>query len=322
MFRKNILILLLALLAVDTFALPALGQGKINIVTTTGMISDLVANVSKDKAEVSNIIGSGVDPHLYKPTRTDISKLSTAELVFYNGLMLEGKMTDALIRVATSGKKVVPVTELVDNSELLEPSAFAGLYDPHVWMDPKTWSKTVAVVKTKLSEFDQKNAGYYAANADEYFKKIMALDAYVTKCVQSIPKESRILVTAHDAFNYFGKSYGVEVIGIQGLSTESEAGVKDIEKIVQTLIEKKISAVFVESTVSARNVQALIEGAEARGHKVKIGGELFSDAMGLTGTYEGTYIGMIDHNVTQITRALGGAADAKGMSGLLKTKAE
>ena len=294
-------------------------ETKLNIVATTGMIVDLVQNIAGTKAVVTGLIGSGVDPHLYKPTRTDIVKLSGADIVFYNGLLLEGKMTDALIRVAASGKKVYAVTELIDQSELLEPSDFAGHYDPHVWMDPKTWAKSVEVVNAKLAEHDPPSKEYYAENATAYLKKLDLLNSYAEKSIKSIPELSRILVTAHDAFNYFGKRYGMEVLGIQGLSTESEAGVRDIEKIVAILINKKISAVFIESTVSSRNVQALIEGASAKGHIVKVGGELFSDAMGSTGTYEGTYEGMIDHNVTYITRALGGTAPVGGMNGKLST---
>ncbi len=289
------------------------------VIGTTGMISDVVENIAGERVQVSGLIGPGVDPHLYKATRSDMAKLSRADIVFYNGLLLEGKLTDALIRVATSGKKVHAVTELIDPTYLLQSEKLAGHYDPHVWMDPKAWLKAVEVVEAKLSEFDPSGAPTYQEVSSKYKKKLTELDAYCEQVLQTVPKESRVLITAHDAFNYFGKRYGYEVLGIQGISTESEAGVQDIERLVDILVKRKIKAVFVESTVSQRNIKALIEGAAAQGHRVSIGGELFSDAMGKPGTYEGTYIGMIDHNVTTIVRALGGKAPADGFHGKLQT---
>ena len=312
-------------LLVLTIAIPTtiVAGERLRIITTTGMITDIVSQVAGQRAEVVGLIGAGVDPHLYKPTRSDIATLTSGEIVFYNGLLLEGKMTDALIRVATAGKKVFPVSELLAEEDLLEPEQFKGLYDPHVWMDPVSWAKAVVVVRDKLSEYDPEGSAEYAKNAESYLKELEKLNDYAKKVLGSIPKDSRVLVTAHDAFNYLGKRYGIEVMGIQGLSTESEAGVKDIERIIGVLVTRKVPAVFVESTVSKRNIQALVEGAQAQGHQVRIGGELFSDAMGTSGTYEGTYIGMIDHNVTTIARALGGAASTDGMQGLLKdTKGE
>ncbi len=290
------------------------------IVATTGMVEDIVRNVAGDRAEVVGLMGPGVDPHLYKPTRSDIKELRAAEVVFYNGLLLEGKMADALISAATSGKKVYAVTELLSEDSLLEPEEFDGLYDPHVWMDPDAWSQAVGVVRDKLAEFDPAGKDEYEQNAASYTSKLDALSSYAEHVLESVPEGRRVLVTAHDAFNYFGKRFGYEVVGIQGISTESEAGVRDIEKLVDLLVENEIGAVFVESTVSERNISALIAGAKARGHTVVIGGELFSDAMGNAGTYEGTYIGMIDHNVTTIARALGGEAPKLGMTGELSDK--
>ncbi len=287
------------------------------IVATVGMVGDIARHVAGDHAQVMGLMGSGVDPHLYKPTRTDVSKLMDADVIFYNGLLLEGKMSDSLIRAATSGKKVHPVTELLDPAYLLEPDEFAGHYDPHVWMDPSAWIKAVEVVRDSLVEFDPANASEYQANAQAYIAQLGELDAYAERVLSSVPESQRILVTAHDAFNYFGKRFGFRVVGIQGISTESEAGVRDIEQLVTLLVENNIGAVFVESTVSERNINALIAGAQAQNHSVIIGGELFSDAMGDEGTYEGTYIGMIDHNVTTIARALGGDAPEKGLHGKL-----
>lgn len=292
-------------------------SGAYSIVATVGMISDVVRSVAGDRAEVSGLMAAGVDPHLYKPTRSDVERLLDADVIFYNGLLLEGKMTDSLIRAATSGKRVHAVTELLDEQYLLTPEEFEGLFDPHVWMDPAAWAKTVDVVRDELVEFDPAGADAYRANAEAYAARLAALDGYAVRVLASVPAEQRVLVTAHDAFNYFGARFGYEVVGIQGISTESEAGVRDIERLVDLLVERDIRAVFVESTVSDRNINALISGARARGHEVVIGGELFSDAMGDAGTYEGTYIGMIDHNVTTIARALGGDAPEGGMNGRL-----
>ena len=292
-------------------------QEQPTIVATTGMVADVVRAVAGDRADVQGMMGPGIDPHLYTPTRTDIGKLIAADLIFYNGLLLEGKMTDSLIRAATSGKPVHAVTEMLDESRLIEPESFEGLFDPHVWMDPSAWSLAVEAVRDAMTEFDPAGEDAFARNAEVYLAEVAALDEYAERVLASVPESQRVLVTAHDAFNYFGKRFNFEVVGIQGLSTESEAGVRDIEALVELLVSREIGAVFVESTVSDRNINALIDGAAARGHTVVIGGSLFSDAMGDPGTYEGTYIGMIDHNVTTIARSLGGEAPPRGMQGRL-----
>ncbi len=292
-------------------------DNTLHIVATTGMVRDVVAAVAGDRAVVTGLLGAGVDPHLYTPTRADIQSLMNAEAIFYNGLLLEGKMTDALIRAATSGKPVHAVTESIDESSLLEPEDFEGHYDPHVWMDPSAWMRTIDVVRDALTALDPEGASVFASNAKAYRERIEALDAYAAGVLATVPESARVLITAHDAFNYFGERYTYEVVGIQGISTESEAGVRAIDGIVTLLVERSVGAVFVESTVSDRSVRAIIEGARSKGHTVVIGGELFSDAMGDQGTYEGTYIGMIDHNVTTIARALGGEAPARGMQGKL-----
>lgn len=292
-------------------------EGPIQCAATVGMIADIVREVAGERAEVEGIIGEGVDPHLYKPTSTDIKTLQSADIVFYNGLMLEGKMGDVLVRVARSGKPVHAVTEAILESGDYVMTDEAEHYDPHVWMDVSGWIQAVDVVARGLAEFDPEGSADYAARAAEYREKLEALDAYAREAIASIPERRRVLVTAHDAFSYMARAYGLEVRGIQGLSTDSEAGVKDIEELVAFLVERSIPAVFVESSVSDKNIKALVEGARARSHEVRIGGELFSDAMGVAGTYEGTYIGMIDHNVTTIARALGGEAPEKGFQGKL-----
>ena len=287
------------------------------IATTVGMITDIVASVAGEHARVEGIIGQGIDPHLYKPTAADVKRLQAADVVFYNGLMLEGKMGDVLVVVARTGKPVHAVTEAIIDQEDYVITDEAKHFDPHVWMDVAGWQRAVEVIAGALSEFDPDHLEDYHANARTLSEDLVDLDAYARRSIASIPEKHRVLVTAHDAFSYMARAYGLEVRGIQGISTESEAGIRDIEDLVTYIVKKGIPAVFVESSVSDKNVRALVEGAAARGHDLKVGGELFSDAMGPSGTYEGTYPGMIDHNVTLITRALGGDAPARGMLGKL-----
>lgn len=286
------------------------------IVATTSMLGDVATHVAGPLWQVKSLMGTGVDPHLYQPTRSDMALLFKARLVLANGLMLEGKMTEALTRLGQTGdagtRRVLLVGEHIEKAKLLAPPGVEGStnlnghHDPHIWMDPTLWRTVVERIRTELSELDPKNAAVYSDNAAKYITKLDALNDFAANAIGSIPKDKRILVTAHDAFHYFGRRYEIKVMGIQGISTESEAGVKDIERIVNELVTAKVQAVFVESTVSPRNIRALIEGAAAQGHKVAIGGELYSDAMGQPGTYAGTYLGMIEHNVTTITQALGG----------------
>ena len=288
---------------------------RYEVVATVGMVADIVRNVAGERANVVNIVGEGVDPHLYTPTRRDVVLLRRADIIFYNGLLLEGRMGDVLRRMERRGTPAVAVAEAVKAAgdyPLLEEED--GL-DPHLWMDVGAWKRATRVVAARLAEFDPDHADAYAANAERYIAELSALDEYVRGIVATIPEDRRILVTAHDAFGYFGRAYGIEVRGIQGMSTDSEAGVRDIENLIRLIVDRDIPAVFIETSVSDRNVRALVEGARARGHTLRIGGELFSDAMGRTGTYEGTYIGMIDHNATTIVRALGGEAPERGMRG-------
>lgn len=287
------------------------------IVATVGMVGDIVERVAGREAEVSVIMGPGVDPHLYTPTRDDVARMMRADVIFYVGLLLEGRMTDALIAVGRS-KPVYAVTQLIDDAYLIEAQ---GHYDPHVWMDVSAWSQAVEAVAEALAEFDPSGAAYYRRNADAYQKELKVLHAYGLERIDTIPTPGPggepILITSHDAFNYFGKAYGLDVQGVQGLSTVSEAGLQRINELIDRIVANDVPAVFIESTVSPQNIQALIEGARARGHEIRIGGELYSDAMGPKGSYEGTYIGMLDHNITIVTRALGGEAPAHGLQGKL-----
>ncbi|CAN0345700.1 unnamed protein product, partial [Ectocarpus sp. 4 AP-2014] len=286
-------------------------SGKPHIVATTGMVADLVRQVAGEAVEVEQIMGAGVDPHLYKPTRDDVQAILSADAVFYSGLMLEGKMGDTLVKVGRS-RPVFAVTELIDESKLLEDEGSAGHPDPHVWMDVAAWSECVGAVATAMAEVLPAKAAEFEKSAERHREELLALDAYAREAIATVPEARRVLVTSHDAFNYFGRAYGIEVLGVQGISTESEAGLRRINELVALLVERQVPAVFVESSVSPKNIQALVDGAAANGHEVVIGGELFSDAMGQAGTYEGTYLGMLDHNATTVARALGGVVPPLG----------
>jgi len=292
------------------------GEPPIQAVATVGMVADALREVGGPRVEVTQIMGSGVDPHMYKMTRDDVQVILDADILFCVGLMLEGKMLDALARIGRSQPLVV-VGERMGASRVLRSSENANAYDPHVWMDVGLWAEAVRVVVAALSEFDSAGATEYEARAADYLDELERLDEYALRALGSIPPEHRILITSHDAFHYLGRAYGMEVRGIQGLSTESEAGLQRINELVDLIVDRRVPAVFVESSVSPRNIRALVEGARSRGHSLRIGGELFSDAMGELGTYEGTYVGMLDHNITTVARALGGEAPRAGLHGRL-----
>jgi len=299
--------------------LPATGawaQERLDIVATTGMIGDAARQIGGDLVDVRALMGPGVDPHAYRQTRSDIVAMANADLVLWHGLFLEAQMEDFMHGLEEVGA-VVAVAESLPRNLLIGNEDYADKFDPHVWMNPNLWSRVVLNVRDALIKVRPESENIFRANADAHLIELQQLAQYTTLVLSSVPADSRVLISAHDAFNYFGNAYGFEVMGIQGISTESEAGLQRIAKMVETLVDRKIGAVFVESSVSDRNVRALIEGAAAAGHEVIIGGTLFSDAMGDDGTYEGTYLGMIDHNATVISRALGGEAPERGMSELL-----
>ena len=292
------------------------GPEVLHVVATVGMVADVVREVGGDKVRVTQIMGDGVDPHLYKPNRDDIKLIRDANVVVYSGLLLEGRMTAALEQMAHS-KPVVAVTMNLDQSLLLTPANFEGQEDPHVWMDVSAWAQCVDVVAETLADALPDHEATLYENAKAYRDQLQKLHEYGLASISSIPKVSRLLITSHDAFNYLGRAYGLTVRGVQGISTESEAGLQEVNDLVKLLVERKVQALFIESSVPRKSIDALIEGARARGHEVKIGGELYSDAMGADGTYEGTYMGMLDHNITTVTRALGGKAPEKGLHGRL-----
>lgn len=312
------------------FAAPAIGTGvallparqakaqarKLTIVATTGMIADAVRQVAGSHANVQALMAPGVDPHLYRQTRVDIVAMSRADAVFWHGLRLEAQL-EPFLKELGRRKPVAALGEAVPADRLLADEEFKDKHDPHVWMDPRLWLHVVEAARRELTKLAPAEAAAFAANAARHAEEVGKLALYADEVLQSVAPERRVLVSAHDAFAYFGRAYSFVVEGIQGISTESEAGLRRIEELVRLVVERKIPAVFVESSVSERNVQALVEGARARGHQLAIGGELFSDAMGPEGTYEGSYIGMIDHNVTTIARALGGSAPLAGALGRL-----
>lgn len=280
------------------------GTGPVKATATIAQIADLVRNVAGDRAEVTALMGEGVDPHLYKASQGDIAVLSTSEIIFYNGLMLEGRMGDVFVKMASMGRPVVPVTEAIPEDQRMEPPEFEGHYDPHVWMDASLWAMAADLVAERLSELRPESEAFFAQRAADYRGRLIELHEYAKAEIGSIPAERRVLITAHDAFGYFGRAYGIEVMGLQGISTASEAGLRDMQNLINVIIERGVKAVFVESSVPPRNIEALVSGCRARGHEVVIGGELFSDAMGAPGTEEGTYIGMFRHNVQTIVKAL------------------
>jgi manganese/zinc/iron transport system substrate-binding protein len=281
-------------------------NGKLNIVTTTGMIADITKNVGGEYVEVTALMGPGVDPHLYKASEGDMRRLQDADLIFYNGLHLEAQMGEVLEKMNDFGIKTVPVTDKIDRSLLQAPPQFAGNYDPHVWFDVTMWMKAVEQVQETLIETDPSHKSEYEANASAYLAQLDELHQYVLAQAQTVPADKRIIITAHDAFNYFGQAYGFEVRGLQGISTEAQAGTADVQDLVSYIVEKQIPAIFVESSVPQRNVEAVQAAVQAQGFDVQIGGSLFSDAMGSEGTPEGTYIGMVRHNIDTIVSALKG----------------
>jgi manganese/zinc/iron transport system substrate-binding protein len=283
-----------------------IAERTINVVTTTGMIADAAINVGGERVQVQSLMGPGVDPHLYKASENDVQTLQGADIVFYNGLHLEAQMGEVLERMNDFGIRTVVVTDKIDPSVLLAPPEFAGNYDPHVWFDVTLWMKAAEQIKEALIEADPTNQAIYEANAEEYLDELQELHEYVLRQAEGIPAEQRVLITAHDAFNYFGRAYGFEVRGLQGISTEAQAGTADVQALADFIVERQIPAVFVESSVPQRNVEAVQAAVQSRGFDVKIGGSLFSDAMGTAGTLEGTYVGMVRHNIDTIAAALTG----------------
>ncbi|MBK6264207.1 zinc ABC transporter substrate-binding protein [Marivirga sp. S37H4] len=278
-------------------------EGELYIVCTTGMIADGVKNIVQDRAKVDALMGPGVDPHLYKATHGDLLMLQDADIIVYNGLFLEGKMGD-IMRQMSRKKTVIAVAESLPTELLINSTAFQGTYDPHVWFDVSLWNKALSVLPQKISAFDSTYNEEYKQNYLAYSQQLDSLHKAVKERISLIPEERRILVTAHDAFEYFGKAYSMEVKGLQGISTLSEYGLRDVSNLVDFIVEHNIPAIYTETSVSKKAIEAVVEGCRGKGHKVTIGGSLYSDAMGQSGTDEGTYIGMVNANVKQIYEGL------------------
>lgn len=296
LLKKSSLISLLCLIIWQSSAVAK----PLNVVVTTGMIGDLVLNIGQKNVEMTALMGVGVDPHLYKATHGDLRRLQKADVIFYNGLHLEGKMQDVFEKLAHR-KPVYAVTQNIEEHRL---HRYGKAHDPHVWFDVALWHAAGQLVLEKLIEHDPQNEKRYRENAAQYFKQLAELDAWVKQQINQIPKQQRVLITAHDAFGYFGTAYDMEVRGLQGISTATEFGLHDIKALKELILARKIKAVFVESSVPKRFLESLVAGVNEVGQPLKIGGELYSDAMGLSGTPEGTYIGMVKHNVNVIVRAL------------------
>jgi manganese/zinc/iron transport system substrate-binding protein len=306
--HKVTLVLLVALTLLGCAGAPEGGSGNeaLRAVATTGMIGDAVTIIGGDRVQVTTLMGPGVDPHLYKASAGDVATLSRADIIFYNGLHLEAAMGDVLEEM-NARTRTVAVAEAIPESNLLAPPEFQGLYDPHVWFDVSLWRLAVESVRDGLIEIDPDGEEEYRQRAEDYLASLQDLDQHVMSEAQSVPPEKRVLITAHDAFNYFGRRYEFDVRGLQGISTATEAGAADIQGLADFIAERKIPAVFIESSVPVRSIEAVQAAVGSRGFIVSIGGELFSDAMGDPGTVEGTYAGMVRHNIdTVVTGLLGG----------------
>jgi manganese/zinc/iron transport system substrate-binding protein len=288
---------------------PRAEAGRLGVVTTVGMIADVAREVGGPHVRVTGLMGPGVDPHLYKASEGDVRRLYGADLILYGGLHLEAKMAEVLHEMG-SRTRVVAVTDAIPRDLLRAPPEFAGAYDPHVWFDVKMWAMTVDTIAGALAAADPAHAAEFRTRAAAYRVRLDSLDAYVRRRAAEVPAEQRVLITAHDAFGYFGRAYGFEVRGLQGISTASEAGTADVHQLAVFITERRLPAVFVESSIPRRTVEAVQEAVAARGWQVRIGGSLYSDAMGNPGTAEGTYIGMVRHNVDTIVGALLGRAEA------------
>lgn len=278
-------------------------DADVRAVATTGIVADLVEAVGGERVEVDGLMGPGVDPHLYKASAGDVRLLARADVIFYNGLHLEAAMGEVLAEMQ-GRRHTVAVTSEMDRSLLLASPVYRDQYDPHVWFDVALWSTAIGTVRDALIEQDPEGAETYRANANEYALELQALDEWVEERVSEVPAELRVLITAHDAFRYFGERYGMEVLGLQGISTASEAGTGDVRRLVDFIVERRIPAIFVETSIPRRTIEAVRAAVRARGFDVSIGGSLYSDAMGDPRTSAGNYPGMVRHNVNTIVEAL------------------
>lgn len=279
-------------------------NGKLNIVVTTTIIGDAVKAIGGDKVNLEVLMGPGIDPHLYKASAGDVNKMQKADLLIYNGLHLEGKLGDIFEQLQKTNKNTYAVADVIDSAKLIESEEFAGSYDPHIWFDVQLWIEAVEGIKNSLITIDSENHDYYNKNALDYLNELESLNDYIKSRVEELPENKKVIITAHDAFSYFGEAYGFEVKGLQGLSTVTEAGTADVRDLAEFIANREIAAIFIESSVPAKNMEALKNAVDSRGFTVEIGGELFSDSLGNPGTEEETYIGTVKHNINTIVDGL------------------
>lgn len=278
-------------------------ERKIRVVATTNIVADLVANIGGERLEVVSLMGPGVDPHLYRASEGDVRRMRDADIIFYNGLHLEGRMADLFDQMQRR-IRTVAVADGIDPLLLDATPEFEGNYDPHVWFDVSMWMQAAEFVRDYLMDVDSVHAGIYERNASQYLAELDSLHRYVRVEAQRVPEERRVIVTAHDAFHYFGRAYGFEVRGLQGISTAAEAGTADVQELARFIVERRIPAIFIETSVPTRSIEAVRAAARARGLPVEIGGHLYSDALGSPGTPTGTYVGTVRHNIDTIVEAL------------------
>ncbi|GFN33334.1 metal ABC transporter solute-binding protein, Zn/Mn family [Paenibacillus xylaniclasticus] len=274
---------------------------KLNVVTTIAQIAEPISVIGGERVTVTSLMGPGVDPHLYNATQGDIGKLEKGDVILYSGLHLEANMVRVFEEIGKS-KPVLAISESIPAEQLLKDES--GTIDPHVWFDIDLWKQSLSAGTEELKKAAPADAEYFEDNKQEYFKKLDQLKEEAESKLSQIPKEKRVMITAHDAFGYFGRMHDIEVVGLQGLSTEDEVGLSDIDDTVKLLVDYQIPAVFLESSINPASINAVIEGAKKQGLDVVVGGELYSDAMGDAGTPEGTYLGMYSHNVNTIYQAL------------------
>ncbi|MCC6453381.1 MAG: zinc ABC transporter substrate-binding protein [Caldilineaceae bacterium] len=278
-------------------------DGPLRVVATIGQIADIAQIVGGDYVRVVGLMGPGIDPHLYVASEGDVDLLQQADIIFYNGLFLEAQMAEVLEQLGQR-KTVTAVAERINPEDLLDWAQYADQYDPHVWFDVKLWMQAVEAVRDTYIEVDPDHSAEYQANTDAYLAELEELNAYVLEQAARVPAEKRVLITAHDAFHYFGRAYGFEVRGLQGISTATEAGTADVRALADFIVERQIPAIFVETSVPVRNIEALQAAVASQGYEVKIGGHLFSDAMGDAESGGNTYILMVRHNIDTIVGAL------------------
>jgi manganese/zinc/iron transport system substrate-binding protein len=300
-FYASFIFLLTAAACAPSSAAP--DATSLRVVATTGMIGDTARQIGGDACEVTALMGPGVDPHLYRPAQRDLRSLTGADLILYNGLKLEGRMADVLARMDGRTRTAV-VTDGIPRERLLASLEYPDQFDPHVWMDVGLWRLAAEHIHQALTAADPGNAAKYDANAAAHLAELDALDAEIREILEAVPESKRVLITAHDAFGYFGEAYGFEVLGLQGISTDAEFGLQDIERLIDIVVERDVAAIFLETSVSRRSLEALATGARARGQALRLGGPLYSDALGEAGTPEGSYIGMMRHNARTIAEAL------------------